>query len=192
MDSTLLEAVKGMAQEKSSHLKREKYRKFQISILRNKWKEGEKQGNTCLQSWCCGFPSLFVPSFLQMEGSVILQGLSSHRPSCTSKQHTGRKREHSCSIHTNGGDTTKVHYFDDQGPRTRGQIKGAGEGGRSLTAPQMETQSSGVLRKLLGSNGCQRVKMTGVWSVHWKSICISVSWSPIQSCSTSDRRHTQC
>lgn len=57
---------------------------------------------------------------------------------------------------------------------------------RSLTAPQRDTQSSGVLRKLLGSNGCQKVKMTGVWSVHWKSICMFVSWRPIQSCSTSD------
>lgn len=59
---------------------------------------------------------------------------------------------------------------------------------RSLTAPQRDTQSSGVLRKLLGSNGCQKVKMTGVWSVHWKSICMFVSWRPIQSCPTSDRK----
>lgn len=59
---------------------------------------------------------------------------------------------------------------------------------RPLTAPQRDTQSSGVLRKLLGSNGCQKVKMTGVWSVHWKSICMFVSWRPIQSCPTSDRK----
>lgn len=33
--------------------------------------------------------------------------------------------------------------------------RGVSAGGGSLTAPQMETQSSRVLRKLLGSNGCQ-------------------------------------
>lgn len=51
---------------------------------------------TCLHSLCCGFPSLFVPGFLQMEGRVRLQGLSFQRPSCTCKQGTNTKREHSC------------------------------------------------------------------------------------------------
>ena len=53
----------------------------------------EQKSNTCLQSWCCGFPSVFVPSFLQMEGRVRLQGLSSQRPSCARKQDTNRERE---------------------------------------------------------------------------------------------------
>lgn len=89
----------------------------------------EKKSNTCLQSWCCGFPSLFVPSFLQMEGRVRLQGLSSQRPSCTCKQDTNKKREHSCSIYTNGGDslTVRVHYFEViKAPDVGGQCEGAG------------------------------------------------------------------
>lgn len=55
-----------------------------------------------------------------------------------------------------------------------------------LTGPHMMTQSSCVFRKLLGSNGCQNVKITGVLSVHSKFICMAVSCSPIHNSSTSD------
>lgn len=52
-----------------------------------------------MQSWCCGLPSLFVPGFLQMEGRVRLHGLSSQRPSCTSK-----------ARHKETRDNTAVNY----------------------------------------------------------------------------------
>lgn len=94
--------------------------------------ERKEKSNTCLQSWCCGFPSLFVPSFLQMEGRVRLQGLSSQRPSCTCRQDTNRKREHSCSVYTNGGDSlaVRVHYSEViKVPDFGGQRLSAGRGG---------------------------------------------------------------
>lgn len=50
-------------------------------------------GSTCLQFCCCGFPSVFVPGFLQMEGRVRLQGLSSQRPSCTRSRHAHTRGE---------------------------------------------------------------------------------------------------
>lgn len=90
---------------------------------------------------------------------------------------TQAERGHSCSQHT---------HRALLGARLKPRALGVGVRVRPLTAPQMDTQSSRVLRKLLGSNGCQKVKMTGVWSVHWKSICMFVSWRPIQSCPTSD------
>lgn len=46
------------------------------------WK---KTFNTCLHSWFWGFPSLFVPSFLQMKGRDVLQGTSSQRAFCTQR-----------------------------------------------------------------------------------------------------------
>lgn len=55
-----------------------------------------------MQLCCCGFPSVFVPSFLQMEGRVRLQGLSSQRPSCTRSRHadTRGERENTAVQHT--------------------------------------------------------------------------------------------
>ncbi len=150
----------------------------------------EKNGHTCLQSWCCGFPSLFVPGFLQMEGRVKLQGLSSQRPSCVCKQDTNRERENT-AVQCIQTQETRWQWEPFTERWLRPQSSRVSKRVRSLTAPQTETQSSWVLRKLLGSNGCQKVKMTGVWSVHWKSICILVSWSPIHSCSMSSRGHRQ-
>lgn len=88
----------------------------------------EKKSNTCLQSWCRGFPSLFVPSFLQMEGRVRLQGLSSQRPSCTRKHDTNREREHSCSVYTNRGhsDSERPFLWGHEGPRLWGSAWGCG------------------------------------------------------------------
>lgn len=130
--------------------------------------------NTCLHSGFSGFPSFFVPGFLQMKGRLVLHGLSSQRASCTEQ-----------SIHVYKGTT----LTPSKGPSMSGNYLNVY---RLLTGPHMETQSSWVLRKLLGSNGCQKVKITGVWSVHWKSICMSVSWSPIHNCSRSkDRKRTQ-
>lgn len=100
--------------------------------------ERKEKSNTCLQSWCCGFPSLFVPSFLQMEGRVRLQGLSSQRPSCTCRQDTNRKREHSCSVYTNGGDSlaVRVHYSEViKVPDFGGQRLSAGRGGVTHSSP---------------------------------------------------------
>lgn len=62
-------------------------------------KDEEEEGTTCLQPWCCGFPSVFVPSFLQMEGSVRLHGLSSQRLPCASTRHKWEERAQLFRIH---------------------------------------------------------------------------------------------
>lgn len=54
-----------------------------------------------------------------------------------------------------------------------------------LTGPQMVTQSSRLSRKLLGSKGCQWVKLTRLPSDHSKFICSFKSLRPIHSSSTS-------
>lgn len=54
-----------------------------------------------------------------------------------------------------------------------------------LTGPQMVTQSSRLSRKLLGSKGCQWVKLTRLPSDHSKFICSFRSLRPIHSSSTS-------
>lgn len=56
----------------------------------------------------------------------------------------------------------------------------------SLTGPQMVTQSSRLSRKLLGSKGCQWVKLTRLPSDHSKFICSFKSLRPIHSSSTSE------
>lgn len=99
--------------------------------------------------------SLFPVSY-RWRAESDYKGCHPSGPPATCRRDTNRKREHSCSVYTSGGRSlaVRVQYSEViKAPDIGGRGKSAGGG--SLTAPQMETQSSRVLRKLLGSNGCQ-------------------------------------
>lgn len=82
-----------------------------------------------------------------------------------------------------GGLEWRQELADSSPPSARVIPGGWGEG--VLTGPQMVTQSSRLSRKLLGSKGCQWVKLTRLPSDHSKFICSFKSLRPIHSSSTS-------
>lgn len=78
----------------------------------------------------------------QITGAVVPAALL-HTQS--TRTHKRRERENTAVQHSHTHSGLVGCFFGG----------GGGMGGRTLTAPQTETQSSRVLRKLLGSNGCQ-------------------------------------
>lgn len=95
----------------------------EAELASNEESDGEKEGITCLHS-CCGLPSLFVPSFLQTEGSVRLQGLSSQRPSCTSTSRKQREKRKGTAVQT----TPALLYWEE--------IKAPSEGALTHCSPE--------------------------------------------------------
>ena len=101
------------------------YKRLKKRKLRLTDKKKDRNNNTFLQSWCCGFPSIFVPGFLQMEGSVRLQGLSFQRPSCACQQHTDKQRERTQLFNPNKQSRSRregLLLWDEEGHRQVSEV----------------------------------------------------------------------